>query len=650
MTQKTMSPRTLTTTGWLLLLALSTAVLFRFWQLGEWPPGLYRDEAYNGLDALNVLNGQHALFFPANNGREPAYIYLSALAVGLFGPSVWALRLGAALVGSLTTIPVFLLGRSWFGLQVGLLAAWLWAITLWPVHLGRIGLRAGLLVPCLALTFWLGTLAYRRGRPGYWLLAGLVYGLAFYTYLAVRLTPLILLGLGLYLLLTRRDEIGRWGRGTLWFGLGTAVSLAPLLFLYWQQPDLLLGRTGQVSIFNEAIHQGEFWPTLARHVGQGLGLFLWQGDTILRHNPAGRPLFDGLMALPFLLGLGWAVWQWRQPAALALLLWTAVMLLPTILAADTPHFLRAVGILPAALFFPALGLDRALAYFYRRKHKDEKQVTPGPPLTSHYLLLSLLLLGSLTLTVRDYSIYAQDVETAYLFEAAARTLAESINEAGPETAVVVDERFWDGWPSLRFLVRRSPQLFRPEAGPDLQPMPPFILYVWPYGPLDFIPELLSPPLLITAASGPLARGDLETEAYPLYSRYAVEPAPAAWPLAVNFEQTLWLRQAAVTFPAADEVVVTLVWAGETAVNRPLVAFVHLVGPEGVIAQVDAPPGQGLWPGHWWQPELNLREQRHLYLPQPYDPNRHQLYVGLYDPGNDRRLTTTEGETAVLITP
>lgn len=46
----------------LLLLVLTTAVALRFWQLGYWPAGLYRDEAFNGLDALQILDGKHALF------------------------------------------------------------------------------------------------------------------------------------------------------------------------------------------------------------------------------------------------------------------------------------------------------------------------------------------------------------------------------------------------------------------------------------------------------------------------------------------------------------------------------------------------------------------------------------------------------------
>ncbi len=162
-------------------MAVIVAAVFRLYHLGEWPPGPYRDEAYNGLDALGVMRGDYALFFPANNGREPFYIYLVALSVALFGPTLFALRLPSAVVGALATAPVFLLGRDWFGRAAGVIAAFLWATTFWTAHLGRIGLRAGLLAPLLALAFWLGTRAYRERRSGLWLAAGVVYGLSFYT-------------------------------------------------------------------------------------------------------------------------------------------------------------------------------------------------------------------------------------------------------------------------------------------------------------------------------------------------------------------------------------------------------------------------------------------------------------------------------------
>ncbi|MCA9982296.1 MAG: glycosyltransferase family 39 protein, partial [Anaerolineales bacterium] len=323
--------------GWwfFLLAALTTAVFLRFYQLGDLPPGLYGDEAYNGLDALRVLDGETPLFFSSNNGREPAYIYLTAVSIALLGNTPLAVRLSAAVVGALTVLPVFALATTWFGRRTGLLAAWLWAATLWPMHLSRIGLRAILLLPLLALAFWLGTLAWRQQKAWLWVAAGVAYGLGFYTYLPIRFTPLLLVVLAV--LIWWRGEAKRLWPGALWFGLSTAVVLTPWLLLWFQQPDLILGRSGQVSILNPAINGGNLPLALLENSGRALGMFLWQGDDILRHNPALRPVFDWLMIVPFLWGLFLLGRQWRRLTAVTTLLWVLVMLGPTILAEDTPH-------------------------------------------------------------------------------------------------------------------------------------------------------------------------------------------------------------------------------------------------------------------------------------------------------------------------
>jgi 4-amino-4-deoxy-L-arabinose transferase-like glycosyltransferase len=351
-----------------------------------------------------VLEGNHALYFPRNHGREPLYIYLTAVAISLFGRSAFAVRLGAAVIGSLTTLVTYKLAKEWFGWRVGLLSAWLWAITLWPVHLSRIGFRPILLPFFLGLTFWLGTLAYKRQDGRLWLLTGLIYSLSFYTYLAVRFTPVLLILLAVYCWITQRRK-GAEERlqfpisNLLLFALATAVVLLPLVILTWQNPDLILGRTGQVAIWDEAVNNGRFWSTLWQHTVQALGLFFWQGDTILRHNPAGRPIFDFLMTLPFLIGVIWCVRHWRRWTAMTLLLWTAVMLGPTLLSTDTPHFLRAVGILPAAVIFPALGL----AWIWQKLERREWRVVSGewrvilPPLLS-----AVWVLAPHRLTIWDY--------------------------------------------------------------------------------------------------------------------------------------------------------------------------------------------------------------------------------------------------------
>ena len=78
---------------WSALAMILVAAAVRAPGLGDVPPGLYHDEAFHGLDALDVLSGQAKLYFPTNNGREPLYIYLVAASVGTFGRSPFALRL-----------------------------------------------------------------------------------------------------------------------------------------------------------------------------------------------------------------------------------------------------------------------------------------------------------------------------------------------------------------------------------------------------------------------------------------------------------------------------------------------------------------------------------------------------------------------------
>lgn len=606
-----------------MLLALLTAAVLRLWQAGQVPPGLYRDEAFNGLDALTVLQRTYPLFFAANNGREPAYIYLVAAAITLFGRSVLAVRLPAAVVSTLTTWITYHLAASWFGRRVGLLAAWVWAITLWPVHLGRIGFRAVLLAPMLGLLFWLGTTAYRRQDNRFWLAAGLVYGAAFYTYLAVRFTPLLLAAFAIYLLWSRPATWPRWWPGILWFILGTAVTLAPLAFLAAQQPELVVGRSSQVSILNAAVNGGDFWGTLWRHTGRALGMFLWHGDTILRHNPAGRPVFDLFMALPFLLGVTWCLSQWRQPAAAAVLLWTTIMLGPTILAEDTPHFLRATGLLPVLMVLPAIGLNQ-LWQWSRLK-----------PWVRQAAVITLVA-GSLLVTVRDYAAYSRSPDVAYLFEAAARDMAVQINAEPPDTAVFVDERFWSGWPSLRYLTVTPPLRFQPEIGLPAALTPPAAIYAWPYGPLDFIPQAILPPALVTAETGSLSRGDLEPAPYPLYVRYTLTQRPD-WPTQANFDNQLWLYQATLTPLNANQLLVDVYWGTVSAVTADLVAFVHVLGPSGLIGQDDAPPAASHWPRAWWQPGLIVRDRHFITLSEPYEADHHQVYVGLYGAETGARL-------------
>ena len=111
---------------------LAVAVLLgaaaRFYGLGTLPPGLYHDEAYNGLDALRVLEGERPIFFEANNGREPLFLYGMAVAMSLLGRTPYAVRVTAAVLGTLTVPATFLMARALYDRYVGLWSAWWMAV------------------------------------------------------------------------------------------------------------------------------------------------------------------------------------------------------------------------------------------------------------------------------------------------------------------------------------------------------------------------------------------------------------------------------------------------------------------------------------------------------------------------------------------
>ena len=102
------------------LLALTLAVAsLHLYRLNDGPPSLNFDESAHGVDALRVLKGEHAVFFPRNWGREGMIVYAIALTTSLLGRSVLAIRLPTALACSATVFAVFWLGQILFGRDRG---------------------------------------------------------------------------------------------------------------------------------------------------------------------------------------------------------------------------------------------------------------------------------------------------------------------------------------------------------------------------------------------------------------------------------------------------------------------------------------------------------------------------------------------------
>jgi hypothetical protein len=662
----------------LLLVILLAGGALRFYKVGELPPGLYRDEAYYGLDALRVLGGDFALYFAANNGREGLFIYALAAGVALLGRTPEALRATSAAIGLLTIAAAYFAGRQMFSPRVGLLGAAILAVNFWHLALSRVAFRAITLPAVLCLAVALAFAALRAASPSRRArlagLAGFTFGLTLYTYTSAQLVlALLAVGGALTWLTVARsaDDPVIWRRSALVFILGLALALAPLGLWLTRHAELYFARAGQVSIFNPAISGGDPLGMLGTNLAKVAGMFFLQGDRIWRHNLALRPVFDGWLGPAFVLGLVACVRRpWTSCSASVAdrigapfaLLWLVVMLIPTALAEDAPHFLRAVGALPAACLLAAVGLEQGLAWLSRRGLllglAGLLRYRVSPPA----FLATLVLLISAVNTTNDYfNDYVRRDLTRYWLEAHNVQLAQLINAhtagqsccpALPATAIWLQDRLANDNPALRFLAEeRWTSVSDGEAGrpPAAQPV---LLIVDPNHSWAALRARLPTPATLRVFEGPLAQGDNDPAPRRAFIAIRAEPAAHAAQALADFEGGIALL-AAEARPADAEgtrYAITLTWQTSQPIGEDLAVFVHwLRGGPQPIAQADGSPAGGYLPMPAWRVGDQIVDERTVQLPDRARAGD-VVRVGIYRREDNHRLRVRgTGDDSVMIT-
>ena len=365
-----------------IVLALTVVVVVtRLYRLSEIPPGIINDEGANGVDALQVLQGEHAVFFAEKaSGREAMAIYAIAIATHILGPSLLAFHLPAALASAATVFAVFGLGlllfgrdevsgksNPWRGLTVAGVGSGLMAASIGQTFLARGGFRANFLPLILSLSLAMLWWAWRRPgqRNGAWrgvALAGACAGLLPYTYIPARFTPFIFFFLGLSFLIpfgtSAMDKIrAEWPKAAV-FAAAAGLVAAPILIYFILNPQDFFLRSQEISLTKDP--QRTLLGAFLHNVVDYLLISGVRGDWNGEYNFSGKPLLNPWEALFFWAGVGMSLWRWRRrPAYRLLLIWLGVMLLPAMLTynrGNGPNSLRIIGAAPAAYLLVGVGI------------------------------------------------------------------------------------------------------------------------------------------------------------------------------------------------------------------------------------------------------------------------------------------------------
>jgi hypothetical protein len=300
------------------------------------------------------------------------------------------------------------------------------------------------------------------------------------------------------------------------------------------------------------------------------------------------------------------------------LIWTVAMCLPTLLAEDAPHFLRAVGVLPVVALLPALGLDRLA-------HSVKPHVPKLAPHIGSAAFLALPLVFGLASTAWAYvGDYARDPMTGYWFERGAAALAGRINAFvgqgwdGTQMAhgslddpqVYVDSVLWAEWqPQIRFLVAR-PETIKIGIGERSISNLPVAAFAWPYRGWQRAWGLFPTPAEITVEEGPLSQGDRDPEPFTTYlAFFATSPDPTT-PALARFSGGVDLLGVEVTpvdediYPSRQgkgEVQVRLRWRANASLTDDYTIFLHYLRDGKLVGQADSRPAGSHYPTTLWQP-------------------------------------------------
>jgi len=458
------------------------ALFLRVYHIQSTPPGIYPDEAVNGIDALKAYKTNHyQLFYPDNNGREGLYINIIALFFKLFGVSVFTLKSASILFGTLTVLSVYLLTKELFqNPKMGLISSFLVAVSFWAINFSRISFRASMIPFLLAISFYFLFKGLRTKKWINFAAGGFLFGLGLHTYIAFRVAPLILIAMFFVLTISRESFLRKYWKFILVFLFFAIISAGPMFYTFFvSHPEYWESRTANISILNPEVNQGHLLKTFAKTFSLSLLKYNFWGDQNWRHNFPPYAILDPLTGIAFLFGFIYSCLSFfrllflrlkrkERPRYLEiyafLLSFFFIMLIPEFMALEgSPHALRAIGTLPVVFIFSALTFN-----FFFQKFINNNSILRK--ITASFIIVCLVFIGIFN-SLKYHFVWAKKVETAHSFDKEIMDISQYLKTLPEQKEKFVIAKSMERIP-IQLFNNNQPNVFYfyPEQIKDIDPV------------------------------------------------------------------------------------------------------------------------------------------------------------------------------------
>ncbi len=321
---------------WTLWAILVLALALRVVNITGSPYGFFCDEASDALDAYwlgHTLHDQHGVLLPAffealgpQDWRGGLAIYWDVPFVAIFGLTEFAVRFASAVAGTLTIWLTYVFVTKVINRPMGLISAFLLAITPWHIMTSRIGFE-WITVPlmialCLAL-FYTGL-----ERPRWLPLVFVSSALGVYTHFSGRaFFPLFTVALVIIYAPLLRHHLRECAIGV----VGGGIVLIPTVIAVFN--GTFFAHFSQVVAPSQPLGDrlATFWANYQAHFEPG---FLFQTtDIVLRHFVRGFGLLYPIETPVLLIGLAVLIVRHRR-VDLMLIAW--LLLYPVAASTASP--------------------------------------------------------------------------------------------------------------------------------------------------------------------------------------------------------------------------------------------------------------------------------------------------------------------------
>jgi hypothetical protein len=351
----------------------------RFWQLQD-TARFFIDELFFADIIRYLWTWRYVpLIAPFDEVAAEPYMfpYWQSVSVELFGRNFVGLRAVSAIIGALTILSVYLLGRALFDRKTALLGALLLATFPPHLHFSRIGLSE------IAMAFF-GTTAFAflaRGvttnRRFDYAMGGAMLGMTHYFHEGGKylFTPVAVLWLGGIWLFTRpRLSL----RNLLVAALACALVALPIYvtLLATQRPlaaRMVTNRAGlDGDYWQGLVASGDFHEHIVQHLSPPFLIYVQHPDNTLFYA-GGTPLMLAFVAPAFMLGVFYAIRRWHSPGPVLLVGWVLYTSLGNSLLLESANAARFVVVYPALMLLAAVGIRYTLPLFWPEQDGETVQ-------------------------------------------------------------------------------------------------------------------------------------------------------------------------------------------------------------------------------------------------------------------------------------